>query len=291
MLCSVCVFAHNEERLLPLCLAALDAAAAGVPFHAHVMVNGSTDETARIARALAAADPRISVHELALADKADAWNDYVHRASGAAPAADMHVFLDGDVRPCAGAFAALAEAFERQPEAWGAAALPAAGRTRRSWTRKLFDNAVMSGNLYAVSAQALALIRERNIRMPIGAYGEDGLLSYLFLTDLEAGRDDSHVKRIAFAGDAFFEFDSLEPGPRDAEIYRRRLRRYSQRYFQNQILYDLLKREGVSAMPADIREIFTTKNLAGVRPRLSLESFFFDVTTLNRLRREALGRG
>ncbi|NWG70424.1 MAG: glycosyltransferase family 2 protein, partial [Parvularculaceae bacterium] len=123
---SVCIFAHNEERLLPRCLAALPDAAAGGDYVAHVMENGSTDATARVARAMAAADPRIVVHELLVADKAGAWNDYVHRT---APAdAGMHVFLDGDVRPCAGAFPALAAALRGAGgEAYAAAALPATG--------------------------------------------------------------------------------------------------------------------------------------------------------------------
>jgi glycosyltransferase involved in cell wall biosynthesis len=281
---SVCVFARNEERLLPHCLAALGPAAAGGAFVAHVMVNGSTDGTARVAGALAAADPRLRVHEIALGDKANAWNDYVHRISGTAA---MHVFIDGDVRPSAGAFAGLAKAFASETRAYGVAALPAAGRTRRGWAKKLFEGGWLSGNLYAVTGTALSLIKERGIRMPVGAYGEDGLLSYLFLTDLRGGADDSHKQRIAIADDAFFEFDSLGANARDVEIYRRRLRRYSQRYVQNQILYPILKARGVAAMPADIREIFTLENLRGVRPRLNLESFLFDVATLRRLRAEA----
>ena len=283
---SVCIFAHNEERLLPACVGALAGAAAGAPFEAHILENGSTDRTAQVARALAAADSRVRAHELALADKANAWNEYAHRL---APAdADMHVFLDGDVRPSKGSFRALALALQSSPEAYAAAALPMTGRSRRRWATRLFTEHYLSGNLYALSGAALRLFRARDLRMPVGAVGEDGILSYLLVTDLKGGHDDSRRARIAVAGGAFFEFDSLQPNLRDLKIYLRRLRRYSKRYFQAEVLYDRLKAGGVEALPEFIDEIYTADTTARLRPRLSLPEFVFDLATLKRLR--AAGR-
>lgn len=285
---SVCIFAHNEERLLPRCIAALESAAAGGDYAAHVQENGSADATARVARALAAADARISVHQLALGDKASAWNDYVHRI--APQDAEMHVFIDGDVRPASGAFRSFAHAFSGNPRALAAAALPMTGRSRRRWATRLFKERYLSGNLYALRGSTLRLFRERNIFLPAGAYGEDGLLSYIFATDLLGGRDDTHRDRITIAAGAFFEFDSLEANPRDAEIFRRRMRRYSQRYFQNMILYDRLKSGGIAAMPAHVNELFTLEDLARQRPRLNFRNYFMDRATLNRLREDAARR-
>jgi glycosyltransferase involved in cell wall biosynthesis len=278
---SVCIFAHNEERLLPSCLGALDAAAEGRPFEAHVMENGSADSTLGVARAIAAVDPRIRIHHSPRGDKSAAWNDYVY---GVAPAADLHVFLDGDVRPCAGAFAALAQALEASPEAYAAAALPASGRERARWAERLLRESWISGNLYGVSGRALALIRQRNIRLPQGSVGEDGLLSYIFVTDFKGGPDDSRRERIAVAVDAHFEFDSLRPNLPDLRRYVRRLRRYSFRHFQNEILYARLKREGLAALPVRIGDIFTPEALACLRPRLDPETFFVDLATLANLR-------
>lgn len=287
MVWSVCVFAHNEERLLPRCLAALDGAAAGGEYVVHVMENGSRDDTARVARALAAADPRIRVHQAALADKANAWNDYVHRL---ADDADMHVFIDGDVQPGKGAFKSLAYAFEGSPQAHAAAALPTTGRSRRAWTKRLFAERWLSGNLYAMRSEALDLFRTKSIRLPVGAVGEDGLLSYLLVTDLKGGHDDSRRERIAIASGAFFEFDSLGPSLRDLKIYRRRLRRYSQRFFQNEVLYARLKTYGVEAMPERIDEIYTTETVAPLSPRRELPNFFVDLLTLRALKAKASAR-
>lgn len=287
MVWSVCIFAHNEERLLPHCLGALESAAAGGGYVVHILENGSTDDTARAAKSFAAADRRISVHHLALADKSNAWNEYVHRI---APAAEAHVFIDGDVEPASGAFAALADALRATPSLYAAAALPAAGRSRRRWATRLYMNNYLSGNLYALSGEAIDLIRARRVRLPVGAVGEDGIISYLMLTDLKGGKDDNHSERIAVAEGAYFVFNSLQLNIRDLNIYRRRLRRYSRRHFQAELLYDLLKEGGVAAMPEDINEIYTPASLAPLRPRLHPVNYFVDRTMLKQLRAEASAR-
>ena len=282
---SVCIFARNEERLLPLCVGALDAAGLGVGDAVHILVNGCTDGTAATARALASADRRIIVHELPVGDKANAWNEYVHRLAD--PNAAAHVFIDGDVRASAGAVAALADALAAALESRAAAALPAAGRSRRGWARRLLTRPYLSGNLYALSAAAVAEFRRAELRLPFGAKGEDGLIAYLLLTDLKGGEDDSRSERIVTAEDATFEFDSLRASLRDLGIYRRRLRRYSERHFQKKILYRLLKNHGAAAMPDSIYEIYTRETLAELRPRLDPVNFWLDAATLRRLRARA----
>lgn len=278
---SVCIFAHNEEHLLPRALGALEAAAHHERLQVHILVNGSTDGTAAIANAFVAVDRRVHVHESMIGDKANAWNDYVHRIAGEA---DMHVFLDGDIVPCPVSFNALAISLAANPKAYAAAALPGSGRSRRAWSRRLVANRYLSGNLYALSGAGLEAIRKRAIRMPFGAKGEDGLLAYLLLTDLKAGRDDSHRERIAVSAGAFFEFDSLGLNARDLATYRKRLKRYSERHFQKQILYRRLKEGGVAAMPENIYDIYTEDATARLAPRRDLVNFWVDRAVLKQLK-------
>lgn len=279
---SVCIFARNEERLLPYCVAALSAAGLAVAARIFILINGCTDGTAQVARTLATADPRIEVRELPVGDKASAWNDYVHRFAD--PDTPCHVFLDGDVKPSAGAVAALEAALSGSPAAYGAAALPAAGRSRRGWAKQLLLNHYISGNLYALSGRAIAAFREASLHLPYGAKGEDGIITYLLLTDLKGGRDDTHRERIVVAEDATFEFESLRPRLDDARIYYRRLRRYSERHFQKQILYALLKEHGAGAMPQSIYDIYTPERLAALTPRRDPANYLIDRETLKRLR-------
>lgn len=282
---SVCIFARNEALHLPHCIAALDAAGKGVNYRAHILVNGCTDDTSAVARVLAAADPRLTVHDLPVGDKAYAWNDYVHRIAACAKTPTLtHVFLDGDIRPGRGALAALARAFQTEPAAYGAAALPASGRSRQKWAAHLRRNHYISGNLYALSDKALRTLRQRQIRLPFGAKGEDGIITYLLLTDFAGGANDRHQARIAVAEKATFEFDGLGLSIRDFRIYHRRLRRYSERHFQKSVLYRRLKTMGVAAMPENIYDIYTEESLSGLLPRTDPVNFWFDAATLQRLR-------
>ncbi len=282
----MCIFARNEAEHLPRCVAALYAGAhsaesRSINFRTHILVNGCTDDTAQVAAVLAAADPRISIHELPVGDKAHAWNEYVHRIADEAAA---HIFLDGDIRPSRGAIAALVQTLNAAPDADGAAALPASGRSQRKWAARLRHNHYLSGNLYALSEKALTKFRQRQLRLPFGAKGEDGIISYLLLTDYAGGTDDRHLKRIAVAEDATFEFDPLTFNARDIAIYRRRLRRYSERHFQKSVLYQRLKTLGASAMPDNIYDIYTDENLDALHPRPDPVNFWIDTATLRRLR-------
>ncbi len=274
---SVCIFAHNEEAALPRAVAALDAAAAGAPYIVHILENGSTDATACVARALAAADPRITAHESLVADKTAAWNDYVHRL---APEAEMHVFMDAGSRPAPGALKALALALDRSPKAFAAAGLPAAGASRLKWAQHLYTEHYLSGGLYALRGGALARMRERGLRLPTGAVGEDGILSYLLHTDLVGGEYDGWRERIAVASGAFFEFDPLPVSPRGVIAWGKRRKRAATRRFQHELLFAHLKRDGVRGMPEDIREIYTEEALARLRPRFAPEHFVFDCLAL-----------
>ena len=284
---SICIFARNEAKLLPRCVSALQASSGDLPWHAHILVNGCTDDTLEVAHALGAAESRLTIHSLPVGDKANAWNDYVFRIADADYGA--HIFLDGDIVPSEDAIDALWLGLHKNPDAFGASALPATGRSRRSWATRLYENHYLSGNLYALSGNVIKEFRNRNLTLPIGAKGEDGLITYLLLTDLNGGRDDQHTHRIIHADNASFEFDSIGLNLQDLKIYIRRLRRYSERHFQKEILYRILKEQGVSAMPENIDTIYTPDAVKDLKPRLDLINFMFDQETLKRLRSTKAG--
>ncbi|MBL4620262.1 MAG: glycosyltransferase family 2 protein [Marinicaulis sp.] len=285
MTLSICIFAYNEQHLLPYSIGALDAAAAGAPYHAHILINGCTDDTLLVAKSLASADPRITLHELPISDKANAWNEYVFRI---APDAHAHIFLDGDIIPSVNSIAALDQSLQDNPCAYGAAALPVTGRSQRKWAERLYVNQYLSGNLYALSADALSTFRQHNLRLPFGAKGEDGLITYIFLTNFLGGEDDSHHDRIVVSDGATFEFESLRLNWRDVKIYHRRLQRYSERHFQKSILYSLLKKHGLKAMPDNIGELYTLERITQLRPRPHPLDFIYDWSMLRKLRSKAL---
>lgn len=280
MCVSLCIFAHDAEETLPRAVAALDDAGAGADAVINIVEYGSTDDTARLARTLALADPRIRVHEIALADKAHAWNEYTHRIAGLA---EMHVFMDATARPAKGALKALALALQSSSKAYAAAGLPITGRSRRAWATRLFTEHYVSSPLYALRGGALDRFRDQAIRLPVGVIGEDGLVSYILVTDFEGGENDTRRIRIAVAGGAFFEFDELGLNARDLAAYLRRLKRHSLRHFQNELLYALLKETGLAAMPDRIDELYTPQNVARLAARVDVENYFFDRMALRGL--------
>lgn len=280
MAISLCIFAQNAEATLPRTIAALEDAGAAADTVINMVEYGSADDTARVARTLAAADSRIRVHEIALGDKAHAWNDYVHRIAGDA---EMHVFLDATAWPSKGALKALALALRSSSKAYAAAGIPTTGRSRKAWATRLFTEHYLSSPLYALRGATIDTFRTRDIRLPVGVIGEDGLLSYILVTDFQGGENDTRRVRIAIAGGAFFEFDSLELSARDIATYLQRLKRHSLRHFQNELLYALLKEKGLGAMPDRIDELYTPENIARLAARVDVENYFFDRMTLRGL--------
>jgi glycosyltransferase involved in cell wall biosynthesis len=94
----VVVPAHDEEELLPACLAALRAAAgplAGLPVHLVVVADACTDQTARLARAGGAQVVEIDARRVGAA-RAAGVSDVLHRTRGCDPARLWLASTDAD---------------------------------------------------------------------------------------------------------------------------------------------------------------------------------------------------
>ena len=102
---SVIVPARNAQRTLPRTLAALDEQTFPQPFEVIVVDDGSSDETAAVARA---AGPRVTVLNQAALGPAAARNLGARHAQG-----QLFAFCDADVFPTAGWLDAGVHALER----------------------------------------------------------------------------------------------------------------------------------------------------------------------------------
>lgn len=224
---SVAIFAHNEAAHIA---AAIERVLAESPAHALtvvVLANGCSDRTVAIAEELAGHHANLQVVDIALADKANAWNHYVHQVCAQAPHAQagMHVFVDGDVTIQAGSLAALAAAFAHYPKVNATGALPCNGRDRAGWTRRMLANGTLAGGLYALNGRFVERLRQRAIGIPRGLIGEDWAVSLYAQSDLQPLlRTLPDAAHVAFAQTAGFAFRSLSPWrPGDYRIYLRRL--------------------------------------------------------------------
>ena len=97
----VTVLAHNEERRIAACLGSLPLGEPGIDVH--VVVNGSSDRTAAIAREICAG--RGTVHDWPEGGKSRSWNRFVFDTPGIV--GDAYVFVDGDAEVVPGSILSL----------------------------------------------------------------------------------------------------------------------------------------------------------------------------------------
>lgn len=210
---SIGIMAHNEERVIAATLEDLLGqdifSGQDQQVEILVLVNGSTDRTANIARQVLAekAGPGCGaarVLEIARAGKANAWNEFVHGHSFAD--ADTLICMDADIRlPQADTLTRLVSALEEHPESLAAVDEPVKSiaqnqRQRHDLRRQLSLAAAQAaragppklcGQLYAARADAL-----RRIVLPEPMLVEDGFIKAMLATDgfSRPERDDALVR-------------------------------------------------------------------------------------------------
>ena len=241
------VLAHNEERRIAACLASLplDDPAIAV----HVVVNGSTDRTAEIARGFP-----VTVHDWEQGGKSRSWNRFVLDTPELT--ADAFVFVDGDAEVTPGSVRALAEMLAAQPQANAAAGLPRNGRMAEAYQAGLTAEHGMFGDLYALSGGFVARLRASGIRLPEDLIGDDSLIGALAKTDL-GGEADWREDRLLPCPQAGFlcEPARLLSVASFGNQYRRMIN-YSLRHFQNRIVSAIMRGAGPSGLPARMADLY-----------------------------------
>lgn len=282
-LVSVAVFAYNEERVIADALRRIESWGSDADLRVHVLINGCRDRTEAIVRAYQPTRMTLVPVVISRGDKANAWNVYTHEV--APPEAALHVLTDGDMQVGSGAVGAFLRQFDMEPHANGCAGLPSTGRSLASFRRKLVQYRELAGNLYAVRGTCLMEFRRRGVRLPVGMFGEDGLVTALIKYDLDM-RGQQDDLRVTAAEGAEFAFTPLSPWhPRDWRTYRNRKMRYAVRRLQGRMLYGLLKECGTAAMPAHVVDLYRQ---CGHRLGLSWNGLntYFDWVALRRIRRD-----
>ena len=272
----IIVLAHNEERRIAACLASLPLGQPGVALH--VVVNGTHDATAVIARAAGA-----QVHEYAQGGKARSWNRFV--LDELADYGDVCVFVDGDAEVAPGSIDVLAKALKDNPGANAAAGLPLNGRSVTSYRREMQRVNGMFGDLYALRGSFLLRMKAADIRLPEDLIGDDSLIGALAKTDL--GHEIGWVNdRIISCPDAGFYCESATLwNMRSVRGQYGRMINYSVRHFQNAIISGILRGPGPGGLPDRLVSLYPDK-LDGFKPRSSLR-WWFDHQALARMRRAA----
>ena len=254
----VMVLAHNEERHIAACLDSIFAADPEREFDIFVMANGCTDRTVEIVSKYRAHRREVHLIAMALGDKCNAWNVFVHDAIPLHCAGrELYFFMDGDARAVRGSFSAMARALEENPKAHAAAAVPVSGRNAARDRRELFEDHGLVANLYALRGQFVQRLQQTGLHLPLKLEGDDGLLGALIKWDLAPDRQGFDPERIVPCAQAGFEFESMSPfRPADWAAYWKRAVRYGRRRYEFELLARILKAGGITALPTDITQLY-----------------------------------
>jgi glycosyltransferase involved in cell wall biosynthesis len=269
---AVAIFAHNEARRIDACLSSLP------------LVNGSSDGTADIGRAWAARYPGLTVHDWQEGGKSRTWNRLVHDTLENVP--DALVCMDGDAEIAPGSIDALVGALAANPAANAVAGLPLNGRSHRAYQEQLRNEGGLFGDLYALRGTFVERMRTSAIRLPDDLIGDDGLIAALAMTDL--GRDaDWNRARIAVAENAGFRCEQTDMlSPVTWAIQYRRMINYAERHFQNQIISDVMQRDGATGLPEMLSPLYV-EWLPHFTPRSGIANAWFDRVALARMATKA----
>jgi glycosyltransferase involved in cell wall biosynthesis len=276
----VVVFAHNEEPRIAACLRSLPTDSPDVSVH--VIVNGSTDCTAAVARAC----PGVTVHEYAAGGKSRSWNCFV---LDEAPLAKTYVFIDGDSTFAPGSIAALDAALAANPGANASAGLPLNGRSVDHYRAEMIRSHGLFGDLYALTGDFVARMRASGIRLPDDLIGDDSLIGALAKTDLqdETNWDDSRIVAAPAAG--FYCEQMALSRPATWRMQHKRMINYSVRHFQNRIVSDVMRGKGPRDLPRELASRYD-EWLPRFSPRRSPALWWFDRRALARMRAAARDR-
>ena len=256
---SLAVFAHNESGRIRQALESIVQAAGDNDVEVWVLANGCTDSTTEDVRACTSVLPNLWLAEIDVADKANAWNVYVHDliTSERAGEIETYFFMDGDVRLERDALGLLAAALSSVPTAQAAGGMPASGRDRASWRARMVRNGTLAGNLYALRASFVDRVRQARVRVPIGLVFEDSLVSWLVATKFGQTRWRPENPQCIFCANAEFSFRSMSPmRPGDYPVYLRRKWRYTTGGLQLEMLTTVLRAKGLAAMPPDVHALY-----------------------------------
>lgn len=270
----VAVFAHNESRRIIACLEALRASPIPPNTTCYVIANGCTDDTVARVIDYALHIPWVKVLELSIGDKANAWNYFVHEI---APEAESFFFTDGDCQVEKGSLQYLEEPLLRDKSINAASGVP----SRRNLSLGVFRHDItvhggFAGNLYILSGDFVSRLRAQDVRLPRGLIGDDSLVSALALWNLDPSTDWKH-ERIEVVPTATFRYEPvIRTTLFDPMFYIRRLRRYSVRYFQNQLIRSRLKQHGLMMLPDNIATLYLDAKKDELIPRPSLRHYIFD---------------
>jgi len=147
---------------------------------------------------------KIKVWSIVQGDKANAWNQYVHRIWAGE---QLAFFVDGYVRLNRDAVRLLGNAVAADGTVLGGTGIPSMGRTAPAIRKQMLEVGGFHGNFCCIKGEAISQMRQRQIALPVGLYRVDSLMGALLSFGLHPETQIWDHKRILVHPDASWLID------------------------------------------------------------------------------------
>jgi len=269
----IAVFGINEAATIERCLASIDRASAECSARIAVLLNGTTDDSFDVIRAMRLEHAALSVYRFPVADKANAINRFLYDLRR-----DARTYFSVDAYTKVGpsALRALAGALQKDPHALIASAIQTNGRSAKASREMTLRGGVTTGQLYAMSARFVSRLVAAGLRLPLQMYRTDALIGSMAAHNIDALGTEWDSGRIIPAPEATFEIAPLSIFKwRDIKRQYRREIRQARGRFENEAIKSIIYTRGYTALPDNandmIRDWLTSH---GLKPRSWRERYF-----------------
>ena len=267
---NIAVFCRNERPYIGACLQAIANAIGTHNAIVTIIVNGSTDNSAILARDAARAHGfSFVVYTIPHGDKANAINQFMHRIR---EDARLYFFVDGYTRVSPTAFRAMDACLSDRADVVAATGVAANGRTMRLATPEtLASGGRLHGQLHGLRGEFVDRLVARGIRLPIGLYYGDGLVGSMAMHDLDPLHIEWNTRRIAGLPDAAYEIPTLSLFRiRDLRRQFNRKVRQMRGRLENAAIRSIVYQHGYEGLPAYSDDMIRSFLAAHEMPRVPL---------------------
>ncbi|GAW95530.1 MULTISPECIES: glycosyltransferase family 2 protein [Colwellia] len=221
---SIVMFAYNEEKNIENSVNSVFDNIDDKLTHLIVIANGCTDNTIGKLKILKEKHKKLSVVELSIGDKCNAWNEYTHNI---AKNCDVHFFIDADVQFTEQVFPKLFKKLIATPQANAIAGLPFSGRNKKYYRSLVTKRSCLFGNCYGVKKEFLDLVKKNNFRLPKGLCWIDSAITKAVNGDVQH-QNKNIPGRVTYDVECGYKFKSLNPFKKDdRNLYFSRIARYA----------------------------------------------------------------
>jgi hypothetical protein len=254
---SVAISAARESvDTLSRCIHAALLACKGQQAVVDVLINGNP----ALAQAMAGRDwgeagNAVRIWSIRMGDKAHTWNEYLHRIW---PAGATAFFIDGYAEVKPGALQAMSDRLAGSASALGATGVPTCGRSADKLREQMLRSGGIHGNLYALRADAMQALRERQFRLPLGLYRTDPLLGSVLMFGMDPENNKWDPSRVVVEPGATWDVRGISDFSwKNISSQAKRLVRQAQGDLENRAAREHLavKRLAPQLLPVTVKEL------------------------------------